>query len=547
MVTPLHNLLNPCQDDTILSASLQSPVFHNADNLHPQLQDCVAQLLSEVQLEYWYSTLFQANGGKMFGVLIVEYAGKAYWLKAFSGLVQGQSILPGYVPPVCDTELVNSILVQAETDLNTLATKHDAKGLEFDYINAVDALRRMDTAMHQALTRLHAVLQHKKLIRKEMRIKLNRDVSAGVGVSLRLNALDRQSQQDKRTRKQVRKRWQRKLDVAKLQVKNTNQELVEYKKRRQQLSADAQKAVFALYKLANPQGKRTPLLTLFSPDIPPAGSGDCAAPKLLHFANQQGLRQIALAECWVGAAPSGSLRRHGFYYPPCRSKCGPLLPYLTAQPVPQHTPVPGSHITILFEDKDIAIIEKPAGLLSTPGKRVSMSVLTQCQSRLCNAQGPILVHRLDMDTSGLMVVAKNSISHRSLQKQFQDRTVIKKYVAELNGTAMPEYGVLDLPLRVDLDDRPRQRVCKKHGASALTHFRVLEKRDGKTRMEFQPVTGRTHQIRVHAAHPHGLNAPVVGDSLYGRIASRLHLHACFLEFRHPVSNQLCEFTSRPPF
>lgn len=262
------------------------------------------------------------------------------------------------------------------------------------------------------------------------------------------------------------------------------------------------------------------------------------APKLLQYAFEHRLTPLAIAEFWWGASPKGEIRRHGHYYPACRGKCGPILAHmlqgLDVEPEPDRA-CPQAAPELLYEDRWIAAVFKPAGMLSVPGKSEAPSVLDWARERYPAATGPLVVHRLDMDTSGVLLLALTKEAHQNLQAQFKHRTVRKRYVALLEGRITLPKGRIELPLRPDLHDRPRQAVDPLHGKPAITEYEVLEFRNGRTRIAFYPLTGRTHQLRVHAAHPAGLDAPILGDRLYGTTADRLFLHAERIEFRHPAT------------
>jgi tRNA pseudouridine32 synthase/23S rRNA pseudouridine746 synthase len=286
--------------------------------------------------------------------------------------------------------------------------------------------------------------------------------------------------------------------------------------------------------------------------LPPAGAGECAAPKLLHYAYTNGFKPICMAEFWWGASPKSEVRQHKNFYPACRGKCEPILGHmlrgLDVEDNPMLVnPAEDKEMEIVFEDDYLVVVNKPAEFLSVPGKTISDSVLTRLKERYPNATGPLLVHRLDMSTSGILVAAKTERVHKHLQSQFIRRKVKKRYVALLDGVVAATEGIIDLPLRVDLDNRPHQLVCYEHGKSARTEFRVVRIEGGRTRIHFFPITGRTHQLRVHAAHSLGLNTPILGDDLYGTRAERLHLHAEFIEFTHPISKELINFTIPPVF
>jgi len=308
------------------------------------------------------------------------------------------------------------------------------------------------------------------------------------------------------------------------------------------------------YRLSNRLGEEQVLSHFFTSQVPD-GAGDCAAPKLLDYAHRHGLMPVALAEFWWGASPSQAVRHHGHFYPACRSKCHPILPFMLRglELQPQHFPGGDAYDAhapdTVYEDDELVVVNKPAGLLSVPGKEVEDSVLTRLRLRYPDASGPLLVHRLDMSTSGLLLAAKTAASHKTLQQQFEIRSVEKRYQAILS-KRLPEQveaGSVELPLRVDLDDRPRQLVCFSHGRSATTHWQVIERQKSSTRVYLYPLTGRTHQLRLHAAHKDGLNAPIVGDELYGVEGERLLLHAERLRFTHPGSGQGLEVMAAAPF
>jgi tRNA pseudouridine32 synthase/23S rRNA pseudouridine746 synthase len=275
---------------------------------------------------------------------------------------------------------------------------------------------------------------------------------------------------------------------------------------------------------------------------PTAGAGECAAPKLFQYAFLHQLQPIALAEFWWGQSPKTEIRIHGHYYPACRGKCEPILGHmLQGMDIEENpllkNPAEGKDLSVVWEDEHIVIVNKPHEFLSVPGKQIEDSVLTRLQALFPEATELMVVHRLDMSTSGILIASKTMDIYKELQRQFAEREVKKRYVAWLEGTINENAGWIDLPLRVDLDDRPRQLVCYEHGKPAQTRWKVIERKDGRTKVYFFPVTGRTHQLRVHAAHPLGLNTPMVGDDLYGQRSTRLHLHAERIEFKHPVSGK----------
>jgi tRNA pseudouridine32 synthase/23S rRNA pseudouridine746 synthase len=317
----------------------------------------------------------------------------------------------------------------------------------------------------------------------------------------------------------------------------------EYKAARKELSNKLQNWIFEQYQFLNANGDSKNALQLFKnipPYIPPSGTGDCAAPKLLQYAYLNDLKPVALAEFWYGEPLKSQIRKHGHYYPSCRSKCEPILEHmLQGLEVDDNpmliNPALGKELPIIYEDDYLMAVNKPEEFLSVRGKTIEDSVEYRMKQRFPQATGPLIVHRLDMSTSGILVLTKSLKVHKKLQEQFEKRSVKKRYVALLDGNVEEDTGFIDLALRVDLDNRPFQMVDPVHGKSARTKFEVLERKDGKTKVYFYPITGRTHQLRVHASHPLGLNCPIIGDDLYGFKKDRLYLHAEQLEFIHPVT------------
>ena len=346
------------------------------------------------------------------------------------------------------------------------------------------------------------------------------------------------------------------------QLKLAEDKLADYERKierleseRSDMSAALQQRIFTEYAFLNAYGKSRGLGSIFSETVfgvPPAGAGECAAPKLLQFAYANDLRPLAIAEFWWGQPPASEIRGHGQYYPACRGKCEPILSHMLqgmeVDPNPLlKNPAENKTLTTVYEDDDILVVDKPAEFLSVPGKHIRDSVWSRVRDRLPEATGPLVVHRLDMSTSGLLVIAKRKEVHKKLQRQFARRTVAKRYQAILSGSVQGEEGIIDLPLRGDLEDRPRQIVCPEHGRSARTRWKVVDRLAGATRVDLWPVTGRTHQLRVHAAHPHGLAAPVSGDDLYGTPGQRLLLHAAELTFTHPVTGRELSLCAPVPF
>lgn len=315
----------------------------------------------------------------------------------------------------------------------------------------------------------------------------------------------------------------------------------------------------ACYRLPDAQGDVRGLRDIFAPAEPPAGAGDCAAPKLLAHAYALGLTPLALAEFWWGAPSATGDRREGVFYAACRGKCLPILTHMLAG-LPADAPplfgaaaIPADEPRTVYEDAHLLVVHKPAGMLTVPGRSASLQecAVSRLRERYPDATGPLVVHRLDMDTSGLLLVAKSLDVAKQLQRLFSRRDIDKHYVAVLDGEVAGDEGHITLPLRVDIDDRPRNIHDPVHGKPAHTEWRVLARAPGRTRVRLTPHTGRSHQLRVHAAHPDGLNAPILGDRLYGHTPpdddERLLLHAERLAFVHPVTGAPVVVTAPAPF
>ena len=453
----------------------------------------------------WHDELQQ---GKMFGVLIVRTPeGKIGYLAAFSGNLAGSNHHDYFVPPVYDLLNPDGYFKQEEARISELSTviQSEAKNLGNTHVDATEILR----------------------------------------------------------------------SDAPLDDNDDNTNIERLKEERKQRSIALQQWIFRQFRLRNARGEEKDIEQIFEETArrnPPAGTGECAAPKLLQHAYLQGYHPLAMAEFWWGNSPKGELRHHGHYYPSCRHKCEPILGFmlqgLEVEPNPLLTSLTDpTLLETVYEDEYLLVVNKPAGMLSVPGKTGQASVLTILQERYPDATGPILVHRLDMATSGLLLAAKDKDTHALLQKQFEGRTVKKRYIALLDGIPQGKdpKGFIRLPMRPDYDNRPLQMVDFEYGKPAVTRYVILNEvkdlksaseciqilraalNDNYTRIAYYPETGRTHQLRVHSAHPDGMDCPIVGDPLYGQAADRLYLHAEALEFRHPITNKTMKIKKEAPF
>ena len=490
----------------------------------------------------------QANG-KMFGVLVVkDQLGDLGYLSAYSGKVANRNDLPGFVPPIFDLlqqdcyfqkefELINKVnseydalknsptLIQLENKLNQETNNFALKLAEFKQQVVLakakrdaDRAKAKETQTEQQFNELNTLLNQQSIIEK---LKL-RDLKAY---------------------------WQARIDNAAQELNKVQQQLQSVLKTRKKLSNKLQKKIFAQYQFLNVLGAQKDLNDIFIETpfkVPPAGAGECAAPKLLQYAFLNNLTPIAMAEFWWGTAPKSQIRQHKNYYPSCYSKCQPILGHmLQGMSIDENpllaNPAKEMDLPIIYQDQDIVVVNKPSGLLSVPGKTIEDSVYTRIKAMFPHATGPLIVHRLDMSTSGIMVLTLNSRANKALQRQFIERFTETHYIAVVEGVVSQDEGKITLPLCLDIDDRPRQKVCFKTGKPAFTTYKVLERTDKTTRLQLFPKTGRTHQLRVHCAHTLGLNMPIVGDDHYGNSADRLHLHAQYLAFEHPITHKHLTF------
>lgn len=479
--------------------------------------------------------------GKMFGVMVVQDTeGRLGYLAAFSGKLAGGNHHDRFVPPVFDMLTDGSFFLSGEEELNRL--NREIERLE----NAPDFEAAQQNLHEEIQRQRHEQEQYKQQIKQGKNArKAKREAAQGSldaeSLAVLLEQLRQESLKEQYFFKDFTKRS--KLRRAGLQqtVEGFTDQIEALKEERKTKSAALQRRLFTQYHFLDGAGNAKSLLDIFQTDLnvqPPAGAGECAAPKLLQYAFKHHLKPVAMAEFWWGASPASEVRKHGQFYPACRGKCEPILAHMLQGTETDENPMrrqAEAEITlpVVYEDEWMVAVNKPAEFLSVPGIHVSDSVYTRMRKKYPEATGPLIVHRLDMSTSGILLMAKTREAYHALQSQFIKRTVKKRYVALLEGVAEQDGGTIDLPLRVDLEDRPRQLVCHEHGKPAQTLWKVLERRADTTKVYFYPITGRTHQLRVHASHGAGLNMPIVGDDLYGNKASRLHLHAEQIEFTHP--------------
>lgn len=488
--------------------------------------------------------------GKMFGVLVVQTpTGELGYLAAFSGILAGKNMHPFFVPPVYD-------LLQPQGFFKTEEEQISQINLRIGQLRESEAYRQ--AAARLALLRQTAQTELEKARKQMKAAKEQREERRKSALTAEEeSALIRESQFQKAEYKRLERAWKQKLEGVEKDAAQFEARIQQLKAERKSRSAALQQQLFGQFRMLNFKGETKTLCEIFEQTVhrtPPAGAGECAAPKLLQHAYLHGWKPVAMAEFWWGASPKTEIRHHGHYYPACKGKCEPILQHMLQgldvdeNPMLKTMQCAALEPQTVYEDRWLVVVNKPAGMLSVPGKEDADSVYSLMRRRYPEADGPMVVHRLDMATSGLLIIAKTKQVHQHLQAQFKNRSVKKRYVALLDGVVAQDRGVIDLPLCPDPLDRPRQIADTLHGKPAVTDYEVLERTDGQTRIAFFPRTGRTHQLRVHAAHPLGLHCPILGDELYGRkAADRLYLHAEALEFVHPVTGENIKVTREAEF
>ncbi|HBK20788.1 MAG TPA: RNA pseudouridine synthase [Cryomorphaceae bacterium] len=482
--------------------------------------------------------------GKMFGVLVVnDSSGNLGWLAAYSGKLSEEP--QGYfVPPVADIHAAQSFYKKGEAELNDMSAAIAALEQDSKRKAQKKALQDRLDEINEHLRKGRAALKEAKKARQKYREAVRPTISEEdfEGICERLAS---ESIQGQLAFKHSSKEWLAEQEALVEKLDQFDTDIRDLKEERRLKSNALQREIFDHYTFLNANGESQVLSACF-PDFdlrhPPSGSGDCCAPKLLQYAYKNELKPLALGEFWWGNAPDKEIRQHAYFYPSCASRCRPILGHmlqgLEVEENPLLTYGQDKPMPVVYEDEDLVVVNKPAGLLSVPGVEIEDSALTRIKNRYPNATGAILLHRLDMSTSGLLMFTLNPKANKRMQRQFIKRQVQKTYIADISGLVAEEQGVIRLPLAPDYYDLPRQMVCHKTGKASETHWSVLQRFKSSTRLALKPITGRTHQLRVHCAHPEGLGLSIIGDELYGIIGQRLHLHAHQLEFTHPTTKEI---------
>lgn len=519
--------------------------------------------------------------GKMFGVLIVENVKtdtdvpKWGYLAAYSGQIGGRSDWEDFVPAVFDYLQPDGYFKTHEAEISRI--NQSISHLEKD--ERMKEARTLIRQLQEERKRTIAAYQEKM---KEAKAKRDNRREAGNLSEAEEAEMIRESQFMKAELRRLKKSLSEKTALE-TEFEDYQENILRLKQLRKQLSDALQQWLFSQFRMLNQEGESKDLLEIFRDEalkeypqaaiatsriaalkmVPPAGSGECCEPKLLQYAYQHGYKPLQMAMFWWGESPKEEIRHHLQFYPACNGKCKPILHWMLPPsvfespasaengiggqkgPFPKQVEMLYEQVETLYEDCELTVIHKPAGLLSVPGKDAAQpSVYALMRRKYPEATGPLIVHRLDMATSGLMIIAKTEFAYHRLQKEFLNHRVQKKYIAiisekEISGKEIPEKGIISLPLLPDYLNRPRQIVNHEQGKEAITEYEILERIDGShLRIALYPKTGRTHQLRVHCAHQEGLNAPILGDPLYGNEkAARLHLHAEEITFEHPLTGK----------
>lgn len=508
-------------------------------------------LETQTDLDHNFGLIEDQQGiavGKMFGVLVVhDTHGKPGYLSAFSGKLAGSNNHSKFVPPVFDMLMEDSFFLKEQyilNDINKQVKKIEAneeyKNLKLDFELAYAQSIEEITAFKQQL-------KSNKSDRKKLRAEQKNTLSEQEYADLEAYLI-RYSLHDKHQFNMLCNKWAQLLEEKQLALKPFLTSIEALKKDRKEKSNALQQQLFDQYVFLNKDNKEKSLEAIFRDTVfgkPPAAAGECATPKLLQYAFLNGYKPLAMAEFWWGIPPKSEIRKHKQFYPACTGKCKPILAHMLEGMALDDDPFlknlgEDKKLEIVYEDDYFVIVNKPSGLLSVPGIQIQDSVYSRLKYAFQDTE-PLIIHRLDMATSGLLVVAKTKEAHKDIQKQFLKRTVNKRYTALLSKVITSQEGEITLPLRGDLDNRPRQLVCFEFGKKAITKWKVIQRNETTTKVHFWPLTGRTHQLRMHAAHELGLNAPIVGDELYGNGSARLHLHAAHLEFVHPITKEKLSF------
>lgn len=513
---------------------------------HPLCRVAANEVMAEVERHAEW--LPELRAGKMLGVLVVEADGNTGFLAAFSGNLCGSNNHDFFVPAVYDMLAPDGMFKQAEREISEINALIDDYEHIPPYLEALEELELKREESEKAIEYYKRVMRKSKAARDAERKRGNLSAE-------REQELISESQFQKAELRRLRSRFRKEIAQLELPIAIfRDHQITPLKQERKALSEAVQRNVFKQFAVLNARGEQRTVWQIFNDEgaVPPSGAGECCAPKLLQCAYVHGLRPLAMAEFWYGESPKGEVRHHGHFYPACTAKCRPILSFmlqgLDVMPDDRrHNDAANEEIKILYNDPYLLVVDKPAGLLTTAGRVCEVNLEERLRAQFPEFPFIKAAHRLDQSTSGIVLLAMTPEALSALQRAFENGEVHKAYEAVVDGCVAEDEGVISLPLIADITDRPRQKVDRKCGKKAVTRYTVVSRTEKHTRLRFEPVTGRTHQLRVHASHPQGLNAPIVGDMLYGEADRRLLLHACHIRFKHPVDRTEITIDSPPPF
>ncbi len=539
-------------------SGIQLPAkFNNPFNYDPHIlcRHAARIVMKDISMRPDWETEFRQ--GKMLGVLVVRKKEKdgeeqIGYITAYSGQIQKISSDGYFVPPVYDLSIPQDFYVQEDKAISELNRQISSLQYDEKYLvlkqTYLQKRKEAESAIRKHQEDIRKAKIKRDLLRKEMQLSPDQETD-----------LQRESQFMKAELRRIKKHFQEELAHIEDEIQDYNTQIEILKHSRKQYSFALQKKIFSHFRFRNAWGKSKDLLKIFEDfqsQLPPAGAGECAAPRLLQYAYCNELQPLAMAEFWYGISNKDQNRKHGCYYPACLEKCAPILSFmLEGLSVEGEVPPPIAkgktevQIKILYEDSWLIAVDKPAGMLSIPGKTGERSLVEYLQQQLSPSTELFPAHRLDMDTSGVLLLAKDRHTYQSLQQQFIKRNIKKIYIAKLKGRLYSQKGIICLPICPDKSRRPMQTVDWKHGITAISIYEILEQTSTESRIKLMPLTGRTHQLRVHAADRRGLNCPIVGDPLYNpetasdNFRPRLMLHAMSIRFTHPVLQKEIEISS----
>ena len=438
--------------------------------------------------------------GKMFGVLVVRNEqNKLGYLTAFSGKLADKSLPEQFVPPVFNMRTSGSFYIKGEREIDAMNAQLSVLKKDSVYLN----LKKL-VAKNTAIIQTDLAFQRNRMKLAKRARKQKKKAAIGLLNDLEfknlIQKLTQESYNNQFFIKELQEYYQAKIEKISKEFKLFEDKITSLKKERKEKSNYLQQTLFSKYAFLNQQKELKNLLAIFNdPAIkPPAGSGECAAPKLLQYAFANHLKPIAMAEFWWGISPNSAIRKHKNYYPACQGRCKPILTHMLNgikmdDNLLLENLAKKQELKIIYEDDVLIVVNKPAELLSVPGKEITDSVYSRIKEKYPDATGPLIVHRLDMSTSGILLLTKTKEANKVLQSQFINRTIKKRYIALLDGNLVKNSGTIKLPLRLDLDDRPKQLVDFEYGKNAETNWEIIKRENGKTRVYFYPITGRTHQ------------------------------------------------------